>query len=179
LNTSNNLKELSKLERLFSGCKRIAIVGVGNRLRGDDGVGSLVVEELSKYDLGDGVLALDCGLTPENYIGPLLRFKPECVIFVDATEMGEKPGTVKVLDMSNVRGLPISTHKVPLTLLAKFLRGNLNGVRLALIGIQPSLNKLDFKPGLSLEVKKSVDLVVKTLVKALFKSRKTPPPQQA
>src|SRR5574342_1091615 len=48
--------------------KRVLILGVGNRLRGDDAVGPLLVEHLQgKVDIP----LIDAGEVPENYLGPI------------------------------------------------------------------------------------------------------------
>ena len=56
---------------------RVAILGVGNEMKGDDGAGVRVVRELSqRMPATPGVLLVDAGQAPENFTGPLRRFRP-------------------------------------------------------------------------------------------------------
>ncbi len=133
---------------------RVAILGVGNELNGDDGAGVRVVRELTaRLPATPGVLLLDGGTAPENYTGPLRRFRPELVLEIDAAELGASPGTAAWLDWRDADGLSASTHTLPPSVLAKFLVGEL-GCQVALIGIQPGT--LEMGQGLSPEVLRGV-----------------------
>jgi len=70
--------------------KRLAIVGLGNPLRGDDGVGCRVIEELSRWELPPGVELLDGGAIGLGLLDLIEGW--ELVILVDAAEMGRRPG---------------------------------------------------------------------------------------
>src|SRR5512139_3912125 len=77
---------------------RIAIVGVGNFERSDDAAGILVARGLlygRHGALPEHILVIDAGHAPENSTGELRRFGPQGVLFVDAAEMGEVPGTIR------------------------------------------------------------------------------------
>lgn len=68
------------------------IIGIGNPLMGDDGVGIAAVECLRAMALPEGVEAVDggtCGLTLLD-----LMEGAGTVILVDAVETGKPPGTV-------------------------------------------------------------------------------------
>lgn len=72
--------------------KPILILGLGNPLQGDDGVGCRVAQELEARTLPDNVDVIDGG-TPG--IGLLNLFEGRRrVIIVDAVEMGKAPGEV-------------------------------------------------------------------------------------
>jgi hydrogenase 3 maturation protease len=117
---------------------RVAILGVGNELNGDDGAGVRVVKELSaRLPATPGVLLINGGTAPENYTGPLRRFRPDLVLEVDAAALGEVPGTARWVDWQEADGLSASTHTLPPSVLAKYLIAEL-GCQVALIGIQPS-----------------------------------------
>ena len=71
---------------------RVAILGVGNESNGDDGAGVRVVRELAaRMPATPGVLLIDAGTAPENFTGPLRRFRPELVIEIDAAHLGAAP----------------------------------------------------------------------------------------
>ena len=70
--------------------KPILILGLGNPLQGDDGVGCRVAQELQERALPDGVEVMDGG-TPG--VGLLNLFEGrQRVIIVDAAEMNKSPG---------------------------------------------------------------------------------------
>jgi hydrogenase maturation protease len=72
--------------------KPILILGLGNPLQGDDGIGCRVVRELEQRTLPDQVEVMDGG-TPG--IGLLNLFEGRRrVIIIDAAEMGRAPGEV-------------------------------------------------------------------------------------
>jgi hydrogenase maturation protease len=72
--------------------KPILILGLGNPLQGDDGVGCYVVQKLEQRTLPDDVEVMDGG-TPG--IGLLNLFEGrQRVIIIDAAEMGQAPGEV-------------------------------------------------------------------------------------
>lgn len=73
---------------------RVAVPGIGNHLFGDDGVGVLMARELTaRAGRQADCLVLDAGTAPENFTGPLRRFRPDFVLLVDAAQLSAEPGT--------------------------------------------------------------------------------------
>lgn len=140
-------------------------MGVGNVLRGDDGVGCEVVRGLVKFN-SEKFLAVDCGDTPDAFVSEIVSFFPSHVIVVDAANFGEKPGAVRLLFPKEAEGLSgfISTHELPLMLTVGMLRleGNLE---VAMLGIQAGQIALGSE--MSPEVRRSAKLVVETLLEVL------------
>jgi hydrogenase maturation protease len=66
------------------------ILGLGNPLRGDDGIGPRVVEELNHRALAEGVMALDAGSGGLDLLHLLEGW--ERVIVIDAADVGREPG---------------------------------------------------------------------------------------
>lgn len=122
---------------------RVAVVGVGNELNGDDAVGVAVLRALQAAlpQPPAHLLLLEGGLAPENFTGPLRRFAPDAVLLVDAANMGERPGSVRLVDLNLVDGMSGSTHTLPPTVLAEFLLVELH-CQVLLLGIQPA--QVDF-----------------------------------
>jgi hydrogenase 3 maturation protease len=144
---------------------RVAIVGVGNTMRGDDGAGILVVRALAERLVGaPDVLLIDGSTAPENFTGPLRRFRPDLVIEVDAAHLEQPPGTVAWVDWRDADGMSASTHTLPPSVLARFLTADL-GCRVLLLGIQPAT--LDMDCGPSPDVAAAVDLLADALAKWL------------
>jgi hydrogenase 3 maturation protease len=146
---------------------RIAILGVGNPLRSDDAAGTLVAQRLSQQQCAadkEHLLILEAGHAPENSTGELRRFVPDLVLFLDAAEMGEEAGTVRWIAEQEIDGMSASTHSLPLSILASYLRLEL-GCEVALLGIQPGSNEVG--ETVSAEVQTAVGRVVEGLNKLI------------
>ena len=152
---------------------RIALIGVGNEMRGDDAVGVFLAREMQVYaSCNPGFLSIECGLVPENCTGILRRFAPNLVIMIDAAQMDEAPGRIRWLDWQTTGG-GILTHTLPLWTCAGFLAVELN-CEVALIGIQPQ--NTSFGASLSPEVQEAIDEVASVLVSLLTFENQTCPP---
>jgi len=117
-------------------------MGIGNSLKGDDGVGPYVVGLLREtVNVGaDGtpaavVEAIDCGTVPENYTGVLRRLQPECLVLVDAADMGLEPGSVRTIPAEMIGALGLSTHSMPLSMFMSYV-ADIVGTT-TLVGVQP------------------------------------------
>ncbi len=133
---------------------RVAILGIGNELNGDDAAGVWVVRELAaRLTATPGVLLIDGGVAPENYTGPLRRFQPDLVLEIDAAHLEEAPGTTRWIDWREADGLSASTHTLPPSVLAGYLISEL-GCQVSLIGIQPA--SLELSDPLSPDVERAV-----------------------
>jgi len=121
------------------GICRTALVGIGSVLRADDAIGMDVARALLPvFAQRDDVLVIEAGVAPENTTGTLRKFRPDLIVFIDAADMGEKPGAIRWLDWRDSIGLSASTHTLPLHVLAEFLTKDL-GCEVGLIGIQASV----------------------------------------
>ncbi len=138
--------------------QRVAILGIGNELNGDDSAGLWVVRKLRDRLGGKpNLLLMDCGSIPENATGPLRRFKPDLVLMVDAAELGEEPGTIKMIELDEVRGFSASSHSLPLSVLAGFIQTEFD-CEVCLCCIQPQ--SLEFDQGLTPVVNNAVAKLV-------------------
>lgn len=134
---SNQWKK--KLQTLINPCdRRLAIIGVGNVLRGDDAVGVRIVEELQKCNgHHDNVLFLNGGTSPESTTGLLRRFAPQTVLIIDAVDGECDAGTIALLNLNNSIIVPTaSTHAPSLKIFASYLFSEFAS-DVYLLGIQP------------------------------------------
>src|SRR5579864_1501585 len=74
---------------------RVALLGIGDTLRGVDGVGPRIARALKFLPFSDNCLFVDAGVSPEAYTGTVREFAPDLVLLVDAVEMGAPPGHVE------------------------------------------------------------------------------------
>ncbi len=107
------------------------LLGIGNPLNGDDGVGIYVADRFRKDDW----IALACGTAPENFTGIIRKTGPSCLVLVDAAAMGISPGDYRIIPRDKIEDVSIGTHQLPLSLLIDFLSDTVE--RIMLIGIQP------------------------------------------
>jgi len=126
-----------ELSSFLNGADRVAIVGVGSEIRGDDAAGIEVVRGLRHKFKSSKVLLVEGGVAPENFTSTIRRFKPSHVIFIDATDFGAKPGEVILAEPEAITGQSISTHTLPLSMLAGYLREQTRA-KIILLGIQPA-----------------------------------------
>jgi len=116
---------------------RIAVMGIGHELQGDDAAGVLIARRLQTLIRpSEERLILCTGPAPENFCGALRRFEPDLVLMIDAAQMDEAPGTVRLIPYQDVTGVGASTHTLPLHILASYLTSEL-GCEITLLGIQP------------------------------------------
>jgi len=79
------------------------ILGLGNPMRGDDGFGLRVLEELEKLAFPSGTQLLDGGTAGLELVLELMD--RESVLVVDTAQFGGHPGEVRRFDML-AQGLP-------------------------------------------------------------------------
>lgn len=116
---------------------KVAVLGMGQTLRGDDAVGPIVADELqSRLMESESVLILDTGPVPENFTGTIRSFGPDLVLLVDAAQMDETGGKIHFLDHRACTGLSASTHTLPPSVIADYMSLEM-GCDVALLGIQP------------------------------------------
>lgn len=154
----------SQLQEFFGeGEKRVALLGVGETLRGDDGVGVKIIELLVKSALED-ILILNTGSVPEAFTGKLVEHNSTHVLLLDAANFQGEPGDVKLIDSTRIGGQVISTHNLPLTLFISYIEKVL-GAKVRLLGVQPKY--IGFKTELSQEVAEAAQEVAALLTKIL------------
>lgn len=113
---------------------RAVVVGVGNGLRGDDGLGPALVERLRP---AHPEACLEAGSSLENHLGPIARRRPDRVLLVDAVHLGREPGAWQVLGRGDLERLGTSTHDIPLAMLCDLI-AEASGADVRVLGVQPA-----------------------------------------
>ncbi len=140
---------------------RVAVIGVGNVLMKDEGVGIAVVEELRRR----GVEAYDCGTMGIDVVNVMLGY--DKVIVVDAVRGFGRPGEVFKFELDEVgcERSPLSLHDVNLLRALKLAGRVLKLPKVVVVGIE--VKEIGMGMGLSEEVRraipKAVDLVLEEL----------------
>jgi hydrogenase maturation protease len=153
--------QLRDLFGLFSPTKKLALVGVGHPLRGDDYVGSFAVKavmEATEGSLPDGVYLFDAEDNVEAVITRLARLGLKYVIFIDACEMGLKAGEKRLVSVTETSYPFFTTHGIPLRVLAERL---LSESEVLVLAIQPKRTEFGFS--LSPEIQDAATSVSKLI----------------
>ena len=140
---------------------RVCILGFGNRMWRDDGVGSCIAEALQDCPNLDSV---DGGFVPENHLEVVASKNPDTILMIDAADFGGQPGEVRLLQPGDVALAGISTHAGSPQMLGKYLEAR-TGARVALLAIQPK----DTSEGN--ELSPEVSATLKDLVEKLSPAR--------
>ena len=160
MNIEASMAFLDELRRLLSG--NTLIVCLGNTLRGDDAIGILVGRRLLKEKIGCRVLVYEDGL--ENHLGEIGRLKPSKILVVDAVDAGLEPGTIVLAKAENASHIVVSTHKLPLSLMYKFLRDIYGVEEMWVLGIQ--VERTDFGGEVSKKIREAGKAVVRLIKRA-------------
>jgi hydrogenase maturation protease len=151
--------------------KKVGVIGIGNPLRGDDGIGIVLLEKLveRKDDLPGDIEYIDGGTGGMNLLHLLARF--DIVFFIDAVNFGGYIGESKLFKAEDVYSkkppMNISTHDsdfLKIIHLSKELGENPD--ELYIFGIQP----MDTSHGqdLTWELEKAVKpLIVSLLIEIM------------
>jgi len=155
------------LEALASLCRpplsrRTAVIGVGNRLLGDDGAGPELLDRLKEEweeretpsNSQGKCFFIDAGEFPEDWLIRVADLEPDMILVIDAMDLHAEPGSVALLEPEALpEAVCYSTHRLPLRTLLQLWEER--GSKAFVLGIQPK--DVIFKEGLSPEVQMSID----------------------
>jgi hydrogenase maturation protease len=162
---------------------RIAVIGIGNVLTGDDGVGPTVVRVLdASYDLGPDVEVIDAG-TPGLDLTAYMAER-EAIVLVDAVKSSGAPGELRTYSKGELLKkspvLAISPHEpgVREALLNAEFIGVAPGV-FRLVGVIPESVELGcaLSPAVEAAVPRAVAQVVEELRAVGIAPRERTPPR--
>ena len=153
---------------------KIAIIGIGNLLLMDEGIGVHTINELEKYDLPNNVEMYDGGTGGFKLID--LMHNTKKVIFIDALETDKTPGTITVFKSKDVRSLypkkKYSLHDTDLLEVINMTELLDNPPEIEIVGIQPKTINYGMK--LSKELADSMSNIVNTVRRRIEEVCSTP-----
>lgn len=137
---------------------RTLIVGVGNPLMGDEGIGPYVIGNLSRLPMPNNVDIIDCGC---DLLGIISHIdKPKKIIVIDAIRAGGEPGRIYRFhfdELENIETNTGSAHQLQVVEALRLLKTAhpcLSRCEITVIGIEPKVMKLS--TDLSKEVRNSI-----------------------
>jgi len=155
-------RRLREILATSSPSARVALVGVGNPMRGDDSVGSVIAKDLIKRVKTDRVIFFDAEDGIEWMISKLRKSSLRRLILIDACEMNTRPGEIALVPLAKTDYPFFTTHGIPLKLLASKL---LPGIEASILAIQPSRMSLagGLSPAVSAAATSISNFIVTTL----------------
>lgn len=155
---------LNRLKPVERPC-RIAVIGVGQELCGDDAVGVWIARQLQGCGLhSDGLLVTKGGVAPENVAGSLRRFQPDLVVLIDAGWLNLSPGQARLVVPDEASRSTATTHTVSLAVLAEYLRIEM-GCEVVVLGVQ--VEQVQFGAPMSDAVRAGAEAIVGDLARLL------------
>ena len=151
--------------------KKKAVIGIGNPLRSDDGIGIVLLEKLrqQKKKLLPDLDLIDGGTGGMNLVHILEKY--DKVLIVDAVDFGVNPGDIKVFNILDVKSdkIPVafSTHEddlLKIIKLSKELKKCPDNI--IIFGIQPK--NVSFGQKITEEINRSIEFIFKELEKEIF-----------
>lgn len=148
--------------------ERILVIGMGNVLMQDEGIGVRAVEELdARYRLPDHVRVMDGGTTGMELFEPMRA--ADCLIIADAVNADRPPGTLVRIANEEIRAFfqtKLSNHQLGLSdLLALLAFKGETPRHVAIVGMVPQV--LENRLGLGAAAAAGLDDMVKMLVDEL------------
>lgn len=143
---------------------KILVVGIGNILLQDEGIGVRVIEALRERPLPGQVELLDMGTATMNlafYLSGVSK-----LVIVDALRAGQKPGTVyrcSPEDLVPQEGGPVSLHDLGVVEALSMSKKLGHSPEVVIIGIEPKT--IDWGMELTDEIKKEVPNIVNVVLK--------------
>lgn len=151
--------------------ERIIVLGIGNQLMMDDGIGIYLVEELEKLDKASNIHYL-IGESDIDYCIEKIE-EATYTIILDAVYSGKETGELSIYPLSNVheyQTLDISPHNLHLFQVLYQQRKTIRGF---LIGIEPY--EISFQIGISQNINEKWNQIlreVKETIMALIAKEK-------
>ena len=138
---------------------RIVVVGVGNLLLKDEGIGVHIIHALQQIDIPHNVKIIDGGTSPDL---PYYLKDIDKLIIIDAVKTGGKPGTVYRFhpqDMDIESEGIISLHELGLEQSLRMMRLTGNEPKeTVIIGIEPK--EIDWGTELSAELQQKIPEII-------------------
>ncbi|OWT33745.1 hydrogenase maturation peptidase HycI [Methanobrevibacter sp. 87.7] len=149
------------LREFLKDYNKLVILGIGNDIRGDDGLGQYIVNKLDEDIDDDNIEIINAKTVPENFTGKIRSIDPSHILIIDAVIMDEEPGKIRLVNKEEVSSVSISTHSMSLSYLVNYLEIK-KPYNILFIGIQPENMDLG-ELSLTDSCKKSSDEIINIL----------------
>ena len=156
---ANNLEQ-----ELISFLRRedtIALIGLGNEFRSDDGAGIATIRHLQKIQLDKNkkLRLIEAGRNLFSHLIEIAEANTSKLIFVDATDIRGQAGDVKIFYKDQLLERTFSTHENNLGLALTYLEATVPNCQVLFMGIQYTSLNMSESLSLTKEVEKGVERV--------------------
>jgi hydrogenase 3 maturation protease len=138
--------------------KTTVLVGLGNVLRRDDGVGVYLAQNIHP---GFNIHVINVEVGIENYIGKINSYLPDLLILMDCVFFNRRPGYSRLSPVTDLVGYTTNTHNIALKSIS-----NLFTAQTFILGIQP--DSVALGEGLSAPVLKKAEHLVQKINSCFF-----------
>ena len=152
--------------------ENILIVGIGNIIMMDEGIGIYAIRELERLNLSSTVTILDAGTDIFKIMSCEKDF--DTVIIVDAVQKKDIPGTIHRMSLDEIATEPTQNNLHQISFvealrLMKLSSSNIQNAKIILYGIEPET--ITFGVGLSPLVLRSMNLLIDIILKEIENAR--------
>lgn len=148
---------MNNLNNILHSTPNLLFVGMGNRIKSDDGIGIYMANKLEQKLPGNVIIAEN---SIENYIGKINSRQAENIIIIDALDFGNAPGYYELLPYQEIKNTTSNTHNLSLATIFSFLDAPGKWV----LGIQPESVSIGFELTHNLRV--VADCIVDKILKS-------------
>lgn len=150
--------------------KRIVILGIGNILLSDEGIGVHVANELAKTELPPEVSVVEGGTDGFRLLNVITE--ADRLIIVDSLRTGAEPGTIYRFDVGDVRccpsGFKTSVHQIGILEVID-LSGLIGKTpHTTVIGVEPK--SLEMNMELSQEIREKIPKIIELVMDEMKRS---------
>ncbi len=140
------------------------LVGVGNILRGDDGLGPELIGKLKDIE-NKNIVCINTGSSPESFTGKIIKEKPDTILIVDALHLGKAAGTYQLLKADEIAKVGFTTHDISPGMFIDYIKSQIKA-NIYFLAVQPQ--DVSFGEGLSLPVKNTLAKIKNWLKEASY-----------
>ncbi|MDD1729059.1 MAG: hydrogenase maturation protease [Methanospirillum sp.] len=109
------------------------LIGIGNDLLADDGIGCFVAAGLSHPEWK----SFNAGTISGDFIRKIREIKPDLLVLVDAADMGLAPGSIRIIPPERISDVGMGTPRFPLDAMYEVI--SVLCREILIIGIQPAV----------------------------------------
>ena len=153
---------------------KIVVIGIGNLLLMDEGIGVHTINELETHDLPESIEIYDGGTGGFKLID--LMQGAARVIFIDAVDTGKAPGSVTIFRAEEVHSIynkkKYSLHDTDLMEIIKMTELLDDPPIIEIVGIQPKI--INYGTTLSNELAGSMSNIMNTVLRRIEEVCSTP-----
>jgi len=161
-------KDKYMVQKQIMNSEKILVLGVGNILMADEGIGVQIISKMQALNLPENVELLDGGTAGLDLV-PYMKDKKK-IIIIDCIDTDDPPGTVyrmTPLDLQEINTFTISSmHQIGLAETIQLSRLLGNDAEVVIIGITPK-NYKEYSLEISPELEAVVDRVIEFVIQEI------------